>query len=65
MIEAYVVKSFNIKLLFRSNSIGLYNIVLNYLYKSLIIRNYNVVVLIKVTAKGHVVPMQWVVCIKD
>ena len=55
MIKAYIVKSLNIKLLFKFNSIGLYNIVLNYLRKSLIIGNYNVVILIKVTAKGHTV----------
>ena len=53
IIKAYVVKSFNIKLLLKSNSIGLYSIVFNYLYKSLIIRSCNIVVLIKVTAKGH------------
>ena len=55
MIKAYIVKSLNIKLLLKSNSIGLYNIVLNYLYKSLIIGSYNIVVLIKVTAKSHAV----------
>ena len=58
MIKAYIVKSLNIKLLLRSNSIRLYNIVLNYLYKSLIIRNYNIVIPIKVTAKGHAAPVQ-------
>ena len=65
MIKAYIVKSFNIKLLLRSNSIGLYNIVLNYLRKSLIIGSYNIIVLIGVTAKGHAVLVQWVVHIKD
>ena len=55
IIKAYIVKSFNIKLLLKSNSIGLYSIVLNYLYKNLIIENCNVVVLIGVTAKGHAV----------
>ena len=64
MIEAYIVKSFNIKLLFKSNSIGLYNIVLNYLHKSFIIENYNVVVLIGVTAKSHTVLVQWAVRVK-
>ena len=65
MIEAYVVKSFNIKLLFKSNSIGPYNIVLNYLYKSLIIGSCNIVIPIKVITKGHVVLVQWVVRVKD
>ena len=65
MIEAYIVKSLNIKLLLRSNSIRLYSIVLNYLYKSLIIRNCNIVVLIGVTAKGYIVLVQQVVHIKD
>ena len=55
MIKAYIVKSFNIKLLLKSNSIGLYNIVLNYLRKSLIIGSCNVIVPIEVTAKGHAV----------
>ena len=65
MIKAYIVKSLNTKLLLKSNSIGPYSMVLNYLYKSLIIGSYNVVVLIKVTAKSHAAPVQWVVCIKD
>ena len=65
MIKVYIVKSFNTKLLFRSNSIGPHSMVLNYPYKSLIIGNYNVVVLIKVTAKGHAAPIQQVVRIKD
>ena len=65
MIKAYIVKSFNTKLLLKSNSIRLYNIVLNYLYKSLIIKNYNIVVLIKVTPKDHAVLVQQVVHIKD
>ena len=65
MIKVYVVKSLNIKLLLRSNSIGLYSIVFNYLYKSLIIRSYNVVVPIGVTAKGYIVLVQRAVRIKD
>ena len=65
MIKAYIVKSFNIKLLLKSNSIRLYNIVLNYLYKSLIIKSYNIVVLIKVTTKSHTALVQRVVCVKD
>ena len=58
MIKTYIVKSFNIKLLLKSNSIGPYNIVLNYLYKSLIIRSYNIVILIEVTAKSYIVLVQ-------
>ena len=65
MIKAYIVKSFNIKLLLKSNSIGLYNIVLNYLHKSLIIKSYNIVVLIGVTTKSHAVLIQWVIRVKD
>ena len=65
MIKTYIVKSLNIKLLFKSNFIRLYNIVLNYLHKSLIIKSYNIVVLIEVTAKGHAVLVQWVVRVKD
>ena len=55
MIKAYIVKSLNIKLLLKSNSIRLYNIVLNYLCKSLIIKSYNIIVLIGVTVKGYAV----------
>ena len=58
MIKAYIVKSLNIKLLLKSNSIGLYNIVFNYLRKSLIIKSYNIIVLIRVTAKGYTVLVQ-------
>ena len=65
MIKAYIVKSLNIKLLLKSNSIRLYNIVLNYLYKSLIIGSYNIIIPIKVTAKGHAVLVQQVVHIKN
>ena len=65
MIKAYIVKSLNIKLLLKSNSIGPYSIVLNYLHKSLIIRSYNIVIPIKVTAKGHIMPVQRAIHIKD
>ena len=65
MIEVYVVKSLNTKLLLKFNSIGLYSIVLNYLCKSLIIGSYNIVVLIKVTAKDYAVLVQQAVHIKD
>ena len=65
MIKAYIVKSLNIKLLLRSDSIKPHNMVLNYLCKSLIIRSYNVVVLIEVTAKGHAVLVQRVVRVKN
>ena len=65
MIKAYIVKSLNTKLLLRFNSIKLYSIVLNYLYKSLIIGNYNIIILIKVTIKSHAVLVQWVVHVKD
>ena len=65
MIKAYIVKSLNIKLLLRSNPIGLYSIVLNYLYKSLIIGSCNIIVLIGVTIKGHAVLVQQAVRVKD
>ena len=65
MIKAYIVKSLNTKLLFKSNSIGLYSIVLNYLYKSLIIKSDNIIIPIKVTAKGHAVLVQRAVCVKN
>ena len=65
MIKAYIVKSLNTKLLLKSNSIKLYSIVLNYLRKSLIIGNYNIAILIGVTAKGHTVLVQRAVRVKD
>ena len=65
MIKAYIVKSFNIKLLLKSNSIRLYNIVLNYPYKRLIIGSYNIVIPMGVTAKSYAVLVQWVVRVKN
>ena len=54
MIKTYIVKSFNTRLLLKSDSIGLYSMVLNYPRKSLIIGSYNIIVPMGVTAKGHV-----------
>ena len=65
MIKAYIVKSLNTKLLFKSNSIGPHSMVLNYLYKSLIIGSYNIVIPIGVTAKGYIVLVQRVVRVKN